>query len=81
MAHIVWYSENMEFICDVYFIKRLKQGKNMKFGADPHIYLDKKLWNSDTCNVNQWDLYNSIADAYLKWYKHQLSLYISNNIS
>ncbi len=28
--------------------------------------MGKKWWNSDNCNVNQWDIYNSIADTYMK---------------
>jgi len=28
------------------------QLKNMQFVADADIYMDKKWWNSDACNVN-----------------------------
>ncbi len=51
----------------------------MQFGADADIYMDKKGWNSDTCNINQWDVYNSRADTDIKWYKYQSSLPISHN--
>ncbi len=27
-------------------------------------------WNSDACDVNQWDLYNSRADTDIKWSKY-----------
>ncbi len=37
-------------------------------------------WNSDACDVNQWDLNNSRADTDIKWSKYQSSLYISNNM-
>ncbi len=47
-----WYSENME-----------KNSKIMQFGADADNYMNKKLWNSNTYKVNQWDLYNIIAGA------------------
>ncbi len=34
----------------------------MQFSADADIYMAKDWWNSDACNANQWDLYNSIAN-------------------
>ncbi len=41
----------------------------------------QKLFNSDACNVNQWNLYNSTPGTDIKWSKYQSSLYISNNMS
>ncbi len=46
----------------------------MQFGADADIYIDKKRLNSDACSVNQWALYNSTADTYIKLSKYQSSL-------
>ncbi len=43
----------------------------MQFGGDADIYMDKKWWNSDSCHVNQWDLYNSIADTYIMIFRAQ----------
>ncbi len=33
-------------------------------------------WNSAACNVNQWDLYNSITDTDINWSKHDAPLKI-----
>ncbi len=33
--------------------------KNMQFGADADIYINKKWWNSDACIENHWYLINS----------------------
>ncbi len=57
MAHIFWFSENMEEK-QLNFIQRLELSKNMQFGADADIYLTKKWWISDTCNANQLDIYS-----------------------
>ncbi len=27
-------------------------------------------WDSDACDVNQWDVYNSVADTDIKWSKY-----------
>ncbi len=62
----------------VYIVKKKKK---KQFGADPDIYMDKRWWNSDNCNVNMWEFYNNIADTYIKLYKYQLSIYISNKMS
>ncbi len=32
------------------------------------------------CNVSWWDIYNSVADTYIKLYKYESSIYISNNM-
>ncbi len=42
----------------------------MQFGADADIYIDKKRLHSDACNINQWTLYNSTADTYIKLSKY-----------
>ncbi len=76
MAHIVWYSENMEEK-QLSFIQELKLSKNMNL-LQMLIFL---WWDPDACNVNQWYLYNSAADTDIKWSKYQSSLYISNNMS
>ncbi len=34
-------------------------------------------WDSDACDANQWDVYNSAADTNIKWSKyHSISLII-----
>ncbi len=43
--------------------------KNRQFGADADVYMDKKWWNSDISNGNQWARYNSIAGTNIKLYK------------
>ncbi len=42
----------------------------MQYGADADIYTDKKRLNCVACNVNQWDLFNSIIDSDIKLYKY-----------
>ncbi len=56
-----------------FFLPLDKKNKNLCADAD-------FVWHSDACNVNIWDLYHSIADTYIKLYKYQLSLNISNNM-
>ncbi len=56
MAQIVWYSENMEEKNSSVLFRDPNWAKNMQFGADADIYMDKKWWNSDACI----DLYNII---------------------
>ncbi len=73
MAHIVWYSENMELS----FIQRLIMSRNMNVLQ----MLIFKLCNSDGSNLNELNLYNSAADTDIKRSKYQSSLYISNNMS
>ncbi len=62
MAHVVWgesgahtweeKKKHLNFI--------LKLCKNTKFGADDVIYMAKM--SNEIQSLNQWDLYNSIAD-------------------
>ncbi len=54
----------------VQFYSETQTEQKMQFGAD-----------SAACNVNQWDLYNSIADPCIKLSEYLSSLYISNNMS
>jgi len=51
------------------FIQRPKLSKNMQFGADVDIYMDKRL-NSHAFNANQGDLYNRL----LKYIMHPLTV-------
>ncbi len=81
MAHMIWYSENMKEKTTPFSKAQTEQKYCMQFGADADIYMDKKWWNSDACNANQWDFYNGIADTYIKWCKYQWSLCISNKMS
>ncbi len=63
------------------FYSETQTKQNMQFGADADINMAKKWWNSDACNVNQWNLYNTTPDTDIKWSQYPSSLYISNNMS
>ncbi len=65
MAHIVWYNENMKKKQHS-LIQRLKLSKIMNL-LHMLIFI---WWNSDACDVNQGDVYNSTADTDIKWSKY-----------
>ncbi len=56
------------------------RGRTAQF--DPETWTEQKYaiccrcwylwWNSDACNVNQWDHHNSIADPYINWWLHKM---------
>ncbi len=49
---------------------RDKLRKNTQFvRADADIHMVKSEEILITYHVNQWDIYNSIKDTYIKWYK------------
>ncbi len=60
MAHIVWYNKEKTAVTQT--------EHKYEFDADADIYTT--WWNSDACNVNQWDLYNSGADSDITWSKY-----------
>ncbi len=61
MAHIVWYSENMEEKTAQFYSETQTEQK-YEFAADADISM-MKFW---ACDVYQWDLYNSTSDTNIK---------------
>lgn len=43
-------------------VQMLRLIKITQFGAAVDIYMAENRYNSDSGHVNQWDLYNSMAD-------------------
>ncbi len=47
-------------------VQNMEKTVDQKYAIHADIYMAKDWWNSDACNVNQWDIYNSIADYLYK---------------